>query len=51
MAGILGKRSDLMNDIQIQHITLEPRLAGLVQQGQREAELLVVLGTRDRAKL
>jgi len=44
MAGFLGNRSDLMNDILIQHITLEPRLAGLVQQGPGEAELLVVFG-------
>ena len=46
MAGILGNRSGSMNDMLIQLITLEPRLAGLVQQGPGEAELWVVYGSQ-----
>ena len=41
MAGILGNRSGSMNDMLIQPITLEQRLAGRFQQGQGEAELWV----------
>ena len=41
MTGIPGNRSGWMNDMLIQPITLEPRLAGLVQQGPGEAELWV----------
>jgi len=46
MAGIPGNRSGSMNDMLIQPITLEPRLAGLVQQGPGEAELGVVYGNQ-----
>ena len=35
MAGIPGNRSGSMNDMLIQPITLEPRLAGRFQQGPR----------------
>jgi len=41
MAGIPGNRSGSMNDMLIQTITLEPRLAGRFQQGPGEAELWV----------
>ena len=46
MAGIPGNRSGSMNDRLIQPITLEQRLAGLVQQGPGEAELGVVYGNQ-----
>ncbi len=41
MASIPGNRSGSMNDMLIQPITLEPRLAGRFQQGRGEAELWV----------
>jgi hypothetical protein len=51
MAGIPGNRSGSMNDMLIQPITLEPRLAGLVQPGPGEAELCVFIGSRGKPKL
>ena len=42
MAGIPGNRSGSMNDMLIQPIMLEPRLAGRFQQGPGAAELGVV---------
>jgi hypothetical protein len=50
MAGILGNRSNSIKDILIQSITLEPRLAGLVQQGPGEAEIFVAYGIQRQAK-
>ena len=51
MAAIPGNRSDSMNDKLIQPITLEPRLAGLVQQGPGEAELGVFFVSKGKRKL
>lgn len=44
MAGVLGNRSKSISHMLIKSITLEPRLAVLVQQGPREAERWVVCG-------
>ena len=51
MAGILGNKLDLINHMLVQSFTLEPRLAGLVQQGPGEAELWVFFVSKGKRKL
>jgi hypothetical protein len=50
MAGIPGNRCDSIHDMQIQLITLQPRLSGLAQQGPGDVDRWMVFSDLEVGK-